>query len=259
MIKPHKSLQLLAALLSLAAAPDVCLADDYRAEAQLSYVQLEGAGDLDLDAYWIQGRWFFAPVKTDGLPLAEAAFLGRASSVSVAAARFESSFRDQGNHVNSQAASLEYYIPGTMFFAGVSASRGQNVTVIDSIVRKEYDTTWSGTLGIAPLDGLLVTTELQEDGYDPNVTARYVGKLPNAHYYAGTVSLVDPDQGDASFGLAFDYYFDDTLSAGLAYEDAGESATARMRKFFSPRFSLGGSYTTNDFSDTFGIDVAWRF
>jgi hypothetical protein len=261
MSKLRKNAPHLLALLSLAVAPANCLADDYRAEVQGTYSRLLGPGDFpDLDAVWVQGRWFFAPVKTDGVPLAEAGFLGRASSVSAAAARFESSFGNQEFHLNAQAASLGYYIPGTMFYAGVSASRGQNVTAVSStVVQKEYDTRWSGVLGIAPLDGLLVTTEFQEHGYDPNITARYVGKLPNSHFYAGAVSVVDPDQGDTSFGLDFDYYFDETFSAGLGYEDASESVTGSVRKFFSTRFSLGGSYTARDFGDSFDIDVAWRF
>jgi hypothetical protein len=262
MIKLQKCALPLAALSSLAAAPAACLADDYRAEVRGVYSQLEGPADFpDLDAFSVQGRWYFEPVKTDGLPLAEAAFLGRASSVSVGAARSDTSFATQRVfHLNSQGASIGYYIPDTMFFAGVSASRGERITGISStVVQKDYDTAWSGVVGVAPLDGLLVTTEFHEHGYDPNLTARYVGKLPNAHYYAGTVRLVDPDGADATFGVDFDYYFDDTFSAGLGYADGAESVTGRVRKFFSPRFSLGGSYTTNDFSDSFSVDVAWRF
>jgi hypothetical protein len=199
-------------------------------------------------------------VKTDDVPLAEAAFLGRASHVSALAARFEGSFGNQVFHLNSQAANVGYYIPGTLFYVGVAAARNQHVTGISStIVQKDYDTNWSGTLGIAPLDGLLITTRLSENGYDPNITARYVGKLPNSHYYSGSVSLVEQDQGDTSFGVELDYYFDDTFSAGLAYRDGSESLTARARKFITPRFSVGGSYTDDDIADSFNIDVACRF
>lgn len=249
----------LAVLVSIA-APAVSRADDYRAEVQGTYARLIGPGDFpDLNAYWVQGRYFFAPVKTDGLPLAEAGFLGRASSVSALAARLESSFGGDVYHLNAQAANVSYYIPGTMFFAGVSASRNQYVSAVSStIVQKDYDTNWSGVLGIAPLDGLLVTTTLRERGYDPNITARYVGKLPNSHHYAGAVSVVDPDRGDTTFGVEFDYYFDNTFSAGLAYQEGSESLTARMRKFITPRFSIGGSYTDDD-ADSFDVSVAWRF
>jgi hypothetical protein len=250
-----------AALLSMVSAPAVCLAADYRGDVQVSYARLLGPGDFpDLNAAWIQGRYFFKPVTTDGLPLAEAAFLGRASSVSLAAARSESSFGVGVFRLNSQSASVGYYIPGTMFFAGVSASRNEHITALNStIVLTDYDTNWSGVLGITPVDGLLISTVLRERGYDPNITARYVGKLPNAHYYAGSVSIVDPDQGDTSFGVDFDYYFDESFSAGVAYQDGSESLTGKVRKFFTPRFSLGGSYTSGDFVDSFNVDVAWRF
>lgn len=249
-----------AGMLSMAATPAVCLAADYRAEVQGSYARLIGPGDFpDLDASWIQGRYFFSPVRTDGLPLAEAAFLGRASSVSVAAGRSESSFGVGVFRLNSQAASVGYYIPGTVFFAGVSASRYEHITALNSTtVLTDYDTRWSGVLGITPVDGLLVTTVLRERGYDPNITARYVGKLPNSHYYVGTVSVVDPDRGDTAFGAEFDYYFDDTFSAGLAYQDGSESVTARLRKFITPRFAIGGSYT-DDEANSFSVDIAWRF
>ena len=59
----------------------------------------------------------------------------------------------------------------------------------------EYDTSWFGEFGIAPLDGLLLTTSFQEGSYDANLTARYVGKLPNSHYYAGSVTIEDRDGG----------------------------------------------------------------
>jgi hypothetical protein len=35
--------------------------------------------------------------------------------------------------------------------------------------------------------------------------------------------------------------------------------TGRLRKFITPEFSVGGSYTNDDFADSFNIDVAWRF
>jgi hypothetical protein len=251
----------LAVAILSAAAPAVGLAADYRAEVQGTYTQLQGPSDFpDLNAAWVQGRWFFSPVKTDGVPLAEAGFLGRASYISALVARLESSFGVGVHELNAQAANVGYYIPGTMFFAGVSVSRNQYVSAVSStVVLKDYNTSWSGALGIAPVDGLLISTVVTERGYDPNIMARYVAKLPNSHYYAAAVNIVDPDQGDTSFGVEFDYYFDDTFSAGLAYEDGGETLTGRVRKFFTPRFSVGGSYTNDDYFDTVNVDVALRF
>jgi hypothetical protein len=211
----------------------------------------------------LTGTWYFAPVSIDGVPLAEAAFLGRASSLSATAARLEV----LNTHQSARAASLGYYLPGTMFYAGVGISRLQyrttDILIEDgtnwtTIVRKEHDTNWSGTLGIAPLDGLLITTNFQEDGYDPNITARYVGKLPNDHFYAGSVSIVDSDWGDTSFGLEFDYYFDESSSLGVGYADRRDRWELRAEKFFAKSWAVGVSASTDDFEDGFGIHVTWR-
>ena len=131
-------------------------------------------------------------------------------------------------------------------------------------IRDRYSTTWSGTLGIAPLDGLLLTTDFEEHGYDPNITARYVGKLPNNHFYAGSVNLVyyddvaTPFDARMPYGLDFDYYFDDSTSLGLGFDDVGDRWELRGEKFFSKSWAAGVSAYTADFDDGFGVHVTWR-
>ncbi|MEO8019644.1 MAG: hypothetical protein ABI769_17675 [Pseudomonadota bacterium] len=242
----------------LALLPAASLADDYRVEVKGTFDRdmPDGDGPLgDPDTTTLSGTWYFAPVATDGVPLAEASFLGRASSLSAIAARFEVF----GTHLNAQAANVSYYIPGTMFYAGAGVSHQQDVTAVNSTtVLKEYNSTWFGTVGVAPLDGLLVTTNFQEGGYDPNVTARYVGKLPNAHFYAGSVGVVDPDQGDRSFRLDFDYYLDESASLGIGYADGDDRLELRAEKFFSRSWAAGVSAYTADSSKGFGVHVTWR-
>ncbi len=247
----------LAPLLLLALAPAAALADDYRWEVRGDAGRDSTRGSLftDVDTLSLAGSWYFKPVSTEGVPLAEAAFLGRASRLSVVAGRFEI----LDTQLNAQAASVGYYIPSTMFYAGAGVSRGQNITAINStIVMREYDTTWFGTLGMTPVDGLLLTTNFEEDGYDPNLTARYVGKLPNDHFYAGSVSIVEPDQGDTSFGVDFDYFFNESTSAGVGYADAGDRWELRAEKFFSRTWAAGFSAHTADGGDGFGVHVTWR-
>ena len=67
-----------------------------------------------------------------------------------------------------------------MFYAEVGANHREYITGVSStFVLTENDTSWFGAIGIAPLDGLLITTSLREREYDPNLTARYVGhELP---------------------------------------------------------------------------------
>ena len=244
-------------LLVLAAAPAAALADDYRFDAQGAFDWYQPSDDFfgDADTTNLTGTWYFAPVSTTDVPLAEAAFLGRSSRVSAVLARYELF----GEHLNAQAASVGYYFPGTMFYASAGVQRIETLTALSStFVQTEYDTAWFGQLGIAPLKGLLLTTSFQEDGYDPNITARYVGKLPNSHYYAGSVSLVEPDWGDTSFGLDFDYYFDHTASVGIGYADGAERWELRAQKFLSESWALGASVSTDDFGDGFGIRLTWR-
>ena len=246
----------LMSLLLLALAPAASSADDYR-------LQITGAFDRatpdnfpgDLDTLNLSAAWFFAPVSTDGVPLAEAAFLGRASSLNAVVSRVEVF----GTHLNAQAAGVSYYLPDTMFYARVGAQRVETAIGLSSTaVVTEYDTQWVGALGLAPLDGLLVTTEFDEDGYDPNITARYVGKLPNSHFYAGSVSIVEPDFGDTYIAVDFDYFLDDSTSLGAGYSDRDERLELRAEKFFSPNWAAGVSAFTADRVDGFGVHVTWR-
>ena len=238
--------------LLFALAPAAALADDYRFEVNGTFDRF--STDSDLDVATLAGTWYFAPVSTDIVPLAEAAFLGRASSLSAIAAQVDL----VGTQTEAQRASVGYYIPGTMFYAGVGVSRNEDLIGLSStMVLTEYNTTWSGTLGIAPLDGLLLTTDFQEHGYDPNITARYVGKLPNNHFYAGSVNLADDHYG-TSYGLDFDYYFDDSTSLGLGFDDVGNRWELRGEKFFSKSWAAGVSAYTADRIDGFGVHVTWR-
>lgn len=248
-------LRSMAPALLFALAPAAALADDYRFEVTGTFDRDMRSED-DLDVAALAGTWYFAPVSTDNVPLAEAAFLGRASSLSAIAAQVDL----LGNHLNGGGASVGYYIPGTMFYAGVGVSRDEDLIFLSSTTAlTEYRTTWSGTLGIAPLDGLLLTTDFQEHGYDPNITARYVGKLPNNHFYAGSVNLADHGGYDGtSFGLDFDYYFDDSTSVGLGFDDVLNRWELRGEKFFSKSWAAGVSAYANDLTDGFGIHVTWR-
>lgn len=256
MTNPSMRLAVLASLAAFA-MPAVSLADDYRFEVRGAFDRDSTGSDSfgDVDILQVNADWYFAPVSTEGVPLAEAAFLGRASNLNVSAARIDILSTD----LTALGAKVEYYIPNSIFFASVGVSRNQTLLALNSsMVVREYDTTWFGTLGVTPLDGLLVTTNFDEDGYDPNLTARYVGKLPNAHYYAGSVSVVDPDLDDVSLGVDFDYFFDDSTSVGAGYADGPDRLEVRAERFFASNWAAGVSVHTADGSDGFGVFIKWR-
>lgn len=228
--------------------PTIATADDFRSEVVASYerFELDGPGSPDADTFGIGGTYYFAPVNTDGVPLAEAAFLRRSSFVDAAYLR-----ADLGNEeFNILDANVGYYLPDTIFYGRIG------VTHIDDVPGD--GTNLNASLGVAPIDGLLVTTDFDEDGWDPNVTAKLVSQFPNSHFYAASVSLIDPDGGDTTFGLDFDYFLDTSTSIGVGYEDAGESWELRGEKFFSANWAAGVSVATSDGGDGFGVHLVWR-
>ena len=251
----------LAPALLLALAPAVVLADDYQFEVKGALGRDTPSADDslfgDITGVSLAGTWYFAPVSTDNVPLSEAAYLGRASFVSAGVASADIDGLD--TRLNGQGVHVGYYIPNTMFYAVLGVSHGEGITAVNSTtVETGYNTTIFGRLGLTPLDGLLVSTEFSEGGYVPNVDARYVGKLPNSHYYAGRVSLVDPDGGDLSYGLDFDYYFDATTSVGLGFGEAGSRWELRAEKFFMKSWAAGVSAYTASGVNGFGVNVTWR-
>lgn len=136
MIKPRY----VAPALLLALSPVAALADDYRIEVDGAFLRDMPSGDTlgDANTWTLWSTWYFAPVSTHNVPLAEAAFLGRASNVTAVAARIGWKFESLDTHLNAQAAQVGYYIPNTMFYAAVGVSRGQSITAIDStIVEKD--------------------------------------------------------------------------------------------------------------------------
>jgi Putative general bacterial porin len=235
----------LAALLPMGA-----LADDYRAEVGLDFTHTQAkiTGTPDIDALGVAGTYYFSPVSTDGLPFSEAAFLNRSSFVSARASRieagdFEADIYDFG---------AGYYLPGTMFYGELGVSYSKDFG--------SYDTTYvSGRFGITPLDGLQITTFFDEDGWDPNLSAKYVGKLPNAHFYAAGISLVDVDDDDVEVGLEFDYFFDPTFSVGTVVSE--HAWAVRAEKFFTPSFAVGANVFAGDgnLGDGIRATVSWRF
>jgi hypothetical protein len=246
----NSSPKLLPSLLaiSLACGGASALADDYRAEVTLLGDRTEPDGDFPhIDQFAALGTYYLAPVRTDGLPLAEAAFLNRSSFVRGAAVRSEIG----DGKIDIFSASLGYYMPDTIFFGRLGVSYAD-----------DFDgdqTNINGSFGITPLDGLLLFTNFDEHGWDPNVTAKYVGKMANSHFYAITASAVDPDEGDTSVSLDFDYYIDNTFSVGAGYGSASDDFSLRAQKFFTPSFAVGGHLSTGDDGDGFGANVTWRF
>ncbi len=216
----------------------LALADSYQAEIGADYTDVDG-GD---GAFGIHGEFHFNPVQTRNHPLAEAAFLEQSSNVYAAA----------DNDFDVLTVGGEMYVPDTMFYAGARVARTD--------FNGSDDTTLYATLGLTPVDGLLVTTEFNDDGYDANVQAKYVTALGGGNYVNLEGEYRDSDFDDY-LSLGADFYFTRTLSVGAAFADrfGTDEFTLRARNFFTDEVSGQVAFTDSDGNNRIMIGGAIRF
>jgi hypothetical protein len=245
------------ALLLLAAAPPA-IADDYRAEAR-AWAALARNDGPDGKSYGLRGAYYFGDVSTDGVPLGEAAFLGRESRMSLQASRAGAG----GDYHGYQYLDTEIYIPSSVplyVAAGIARFETFDYDPNTFEPRRGHDTGWDAAVGITPLDGLRIATRFFEDaGYDPNLDARYVGAVGNGRWFGVGVNLYKPDNYKLTWGVAADYFPDRTLRLGVMYEDASDTTWLVAEKFFASRVSVMFAYVDSLYGDGFRAEAAWRF
>lgn len=229
------------------------VADTYQAE--ISGVATRSDSDYlyeDTNQYGITGRYYFNVVNTDNLPLAEAAFLGRSSNVF---AGFEDVTRENG-FASSQdyRVGAEFYIPENFLYVKAGVSRHS--------YRSTRDNDWFTTLGVVPIDGLLITTEYNSAyGYDANIHAKYLTEL-GGHYVNLEAGIADVGSHSTTIEIAGDFYFDNTFSVGgvISDNDAyGTASTLRTTKFFSEKLSGTFSYTDTRYGNELTVGLNLRF
>ena len=246
----NHSRKLVSLCVAAALASTSAYADDYRAEVGVSFdhMDFDESAFGEAQIFSAAGTYYLAPVRTDGLPLGEAAFLNRSSFASIGAVRSEL----DDEKIDFYGASLGYYLPDTIFFGRLGFTYADDRSPGDR-------SNFNGSFGVTPFDGLLVTTDFDENGWDPNVRAKYVGKMANSHYYALSASVEDPDDGDTDVGLDFDYFLDNTFSVGAGFGSSADTFRLRAQKFFTPSFAVEGRLSTGDVGDGIGATVSWRF
>jgi hypothetical protein len=250
--------------LSLAIAAGVAFASsafagEYRWETGGQYQRFSVDG-FDANYWSLYGTYFFRDVKTDALPLQEAAYLGRASSVSLAPARFDS---DVGRF-DQWRISSDVYVPGTWLYLSAGVTRADSIEPTydgSSVVPlRGHETSWDGAIGITPFDGLRLSTSFyQHDDYQPNLDMKYVGRLGNGHFYGIGVNLLDPDGGDFTYDLTADYFIDRTLRVGAEVGKGLDRWGVSADKFFTDQASIGLSYTGLEAGHQLALRAAWRF
>lgn len=237
-------LKTLVATMALTCASSVALAQNYNFEVGVSYTDVDhDAGGSD-DYFGVYGRYYFQEVRPGNNPLAEAAFINRASNAYVIG----------NNDLDVVNAGVEFYLPDTIFYGAAE------------IQRQDYDgqsteNDWGVRLGVTPLAGLRVwTVYWDEPGYDANIHAKYVVPLGGGNFLNVEGGYSDYDAHD-EFYLAGDFYFDRTFSVGAGFKDHDydDGFMLRARKFFTPEISGQLEFTKWDNADVISVGASFRF
>lgn len=237
---------------SLLATSCFSIAEAYQAEV----TGIAARSDLDginskVNTYGVEGKYYFKPVNTDNVPLAEAAYLGKNSNAFVS---FVKSYaRGYAGDSKNYSGGVEVYIPENFVFIKVEGVHSKYDSSSDSSVNT--------TLGLTPLDGLRVTTSWNSDeGYHANLDAKYVTALGNGQFINVEAGVADTDFGTHTM-IGGDYYFDNTFSVGAEVSDDKYSTDylIRTRKFFTESFSGELNYADTDFGNVVALGVSYIF
>jgi Putative general bacterial porin len=239
------------------------MANTYNSELELGYVDnglsiLNATQPLpETTSISLSGRYHFTEVDTTNKPLAEAAFMQRRSFVNAVYTDWDIDLAN-GESGSIQNIGFGFYIPNTMFYLGAQH------------LRYDYDHSDSDSntlfeLGIAPIDGLLLTTTHSEDAddYEPNIHAKYVLPLAGETAINLEAGFTDVEDADAIIHLAGDYYFTHFFSVGASMTDyeGGNDYSIRTRYFFNDDISVTGQFTSDGEldEDSFSIGASLRF
>lgn len=271
----------------------------HRGELELQYLN----SDVDGKAGQLGFTWYFEPVstyykklfkKTLNRPYAEAAFLGRASNVSVdyKLQRFDdlseiditeygfdpselTEPEDDHLDLSDSKISIEYYVPDSIFYVGVHYHRlTLETTEYNSTDLTEN--TWGLTGGILLAENLLITTSYREDrDYEPNLRAKYVAELGNGSgvNFLASYTRLDKDSesdeliegdvvkntNDSIVALSADYYFSQEFSIGTGLIYAEKTGYEfRTQYFFTEKLALKGRFQTIDENNDISIGLIAR-
>ncbi|KXZ71534.1 putative porin [Acinetobacter venetianus] len=284
-----KKLSLITALLSSCVALN---ANAYQTEATGAYEYVDMDGGKTNSAA-ISGKYYFNPVQTRNAPLAEAAFLDKASSIGggyvYSKLQDDEDFGDlQFNIIGVES---EIFIPDTQFYISGALHRTNIKATINGLgSESDNGNGYEFEAGFLPVNGLLLAVGVADfsESINPVKIAKYgfVTNVSNAAVVSGdnddtAVSLrakyVSEVAGfytnfegvtyigdETSYRLAADLYLDPTLSVGVSFadstaDDSDSIFNIRAQKFFNPQFALGVGYTTTDGADSYGINGTFRF
>lgn len=227
-----------------------------------------------MDQVPVQATYYLSSVDASQGPLAEAAFLNRASSVSL---NYQYTHYEgwETRTNNYRSLDFNYYVPDTVFFLGASIQQQKNSGRGDYgygygsyRYETDWESRWVGRLGVAPMDGLLLWSEFYEHVQVSdywNLHAKYVKPLAGNRAFGIESSYHNVEGEQHEVHVTGDYYFSNKFSVGLGVTDyrhddyQDKDVLLRTRYFFTDTISLDLTYTDRNYYDTWRLGATARF
>jgi hypothetical protein len=225
------------------------------------------AGDINTSSLGGNATYYFNNVTSNNGPLAEAAFIDRASNVSAGYGYGQTTNTNPEFRAHAFNIGGEFYVPNSNFYAaaGVNRVKVEGVSSNSGVYNVE--------VGILPVNNLLLTAGVastfnqSNNQADPIIHAKYLTKIGvNDVNIEGGARFGDHNN---SYNLKGDYYLDRTLSIGATYDlqtlnnaDDAYAIGINARKFIAENISVqGGVSAGNDHNGdgTFGINVGGTY
>ena len=204
----------------------------YQFEINGGYENTDFDGEGDLDTLFINGKYYLNGVQVKNAPLAEAAFLAKASNIGLG---YANTSGDGDEDIDVLGINGEFFIPNTQFYVNGAI----NQTKFDG----DDNTGYALEVGYLPVNGLLLAVGVADESLDPVQVANYgfttnllnqltVGEDTAVSLRAKYVTQIGNHfanfEGLSYFGdettyrLGADLYIDPTLSVGVSFADSTE-------------------------------------
>lgn len=288
MSRTNPKTALSAVLLSLFTASGLATANSYQYEIRgnFNHYHLDEEITVEDDVYTLEGTYYFTPINTQQYPLAEAAFMARAKSLSLDYSDSRSDvqgrsdlnpskvFTQDATDQQLTATARAYWFDGWLYTAVSIAESRVKYTVLthtngvltEKISGEHHDHAYvDGSIGVSPAAGLLIYTNIYDGrsySDSPNINVQYL------HDFGGTalaahLRYIDLYDNEVT-NLQLDYYLTPRLSVGAGYEHADHYNLSydwaiNSRYFVTHNISIECSYEHYADGDAVAIGAGIRF
>lgn len=239
-----KKLHIAMAIAASVSTAAIASAEDYQIEGGLSYTSISPDVGSSDSAIGLDGTYYIETVSTSGHVLNEAAFIGRNNNINA-----QYTMVDKADFDTTDIG-VEWWFNDIYAALNINDNDGfgTNTVQVGYMVQENTLVALVMQTGDQPEDGM-------------GLRAKYVGSVGD-----NTINLeaayIDTD-GDSSTMIGGDYYFSETLNAGLMIEDSDLAAdptnTISVKNFFTPKISGELDYAMTGDDSMMTLRAAMRF